>query len=149
MDKYCPDCNTALTNSIVGYLCHECGGVHRFNKTSTLKTGPKIHSSSSQLKPAKYHKHKAAVKSFIVPKITELPKNPDENHLIAEHATPAPVTATESNPLSEAYQSEQVPTQAAHSTATIKHHAPMSSSTITIVVVASLVVLAYIFVFVF
>lgn len=40
MEAHCPDCNTELTPSIVGYLCHGCGNVHTFNKVSELiRTG--------------------------------------------------------------------------------------------------------------
>lgn len=34
MEVLCPDCNTPLTPSIVGYLCHGCGNVHSFEKIS-------------------------------------------------------------------------------------------------------------------
>ena len=30
MDRYCPECNSTMTPSLVGYLCSNCGGVQRF-----------------------------------------------------------------------------------------------------------------------
>lgn len=104
MDYYCPDCNSPLTHSIVGYLCHSCGNVHSHEKAASgqISSGPRpiaIHTSSpvsqkptqlpqkptvsdrpkSSAKPKFAHK----VKHFVVPKITELPKPTDENHQIA------------------------------------------------------------------
>lgn len=34
MEALCPDCSEELTPSIVGYLCHNCGSVHQFDKIS-------------------------------------------------------------------------------------------------------------------
>ena len=30
MDRYCPECNSTMTPSLVGYLCTDCGNVQRF-----------------------------------------------------------------------------------------------------------------------
>ena len=51
MEALCPDCNTELTPSIVGYLCHGCGSVHSFNKvSSSVKTGQNNQSHKVSLK---------------------------------------------------------------------------------------------------
>lgn len=34
MDALCPDCENELTPSIVGYLCHNCGSIHQFDRVS-------------------------------------------------------------------------------------------------------------------
>ncbi len=30
MDRYCPECNSTMTPSLVGYLCSNCGNMQRF-----------------------------------------------------------------------------------------------------------------------
>lgn len=37
MDRYCPECNSSMTPSLVGYLCPDCGHLQRFyTDTATL-----------------------------------------------------------------------------------------------------------------
>lgn len=38
MEAHCPDCNTELIPSIVGYICHNCGTSHSFEKMATHQT---------------------------------------------------------------------------------------------------------------
>lgn len=104
---YCPECQTELTKSIVGYLCHGCGSVYGFEKHSgddaghsgnstptVVKTDssepktssfarhqPHIHDSvAPQPKPSKIKHH---VKKFVVPQFSdELPKPTDEEHML-------------------------------------------------------------------
>jgi DNA-directed RNA polymerase subunit M/transcription elongation factor TFIIS len=35
MDRYCPECNSTMTPSLVGYLCPNCGNMQRFYSQST------------------------------------------------------------------------------------------------------------------
>jgi len=35
MDRYCPECNSTMTPSLVGYLCPSCGNMQRFYSQST------------------------------------------------------------------------------------------------------------------
>jgi len=87
MEVLCPDCDSKLTPSIVGYLCHDCGNVHSFEKIASARShniGGSIKKSASttQLnqksshlieivhRPAKKRfRHK--IKDFVVPKIAE------------------------------------------------------------------------------
>lgn len=36
MDRYCPECNSTMTPSLVGYLCSECGHMQRFYAPSPV-----------------------------------------------------------------------------------------------------------------
>lgn len=103
MNTPCPECQTALTPSIMGHLCHGCGAVYSFEKMSSMKatSGPAIKSkkSSPEKKPASTSKSspgsylpksatkksgvKHHVKKFLVPEIAQLPKPVDESHLLA------------------------------------------------------------------
>lgn len=91
--EYCPECNTELTRSIVGYLCHGCGSVYGFEKVASMpisssapsKHKKSVHSRHSKFavvqpdmhpekieatkKPGKI-RHK--VKKFVVPQIAEI-----------------------------------------------------------------------------
>lgn len=104
MNALCPDCNTELTPSIMGYLCHGCGAVHRFAKVGAAQpitnqfssNSTQTNQKSSQLPknegPAKTPgKLTHAVRQFVVPNITELPKPTDENHLLNDHYDDAQV----------------------------------------------------------
>ena len=42
MDRYCPECNSTMTPSLVGYLCPDCGHVQRFY----TMTGTQLQSTS-------------------------------------------------------------------------------------------------------
>jgi hypothetical protein len=42
MDRYCPECNSNMTPSLVGYLCPDCGHVQRFY----TMTGTQLKSTS-------------------------------------------------------------------------------------------------------
>lgn len=109
MNALCPDCNTELTPSIMGYLCHGCGAVHRFAKVGTVQPGINQFSSNStrtnqnsSQPPKKENSAKSpsklthTVKKFVVPNIAELPKPVDENHLLSDHYDDAPVAQTNS-----------------------------------------------------
>jgi len=104
MESLCPDCNTKLTPSIVGYLCHGCGSVHSFEKVATVqatsgKAPSQKNSSSSKTKVVNQKSSHTAkstqtqktsgithsVKKFILPEIAVLPKPIDESHLINSH----------------------------------------------------------------
>lgn len=86
MEALCPDCNDELTPSIVGYLCHNCGSVHQFDKVSKqstshkdskhdiTETSAKLSQKSSQ-KESKSdikneNKSQGRLKSFLVPRIS-------------------------------------------------------------------------------
>jgi hypothetical protein len=108
---YCPECETEMTKSIVGYLCHGCGAVHGFEKVSTdtlESSGPgspkKVPASKTssfarhqpQLHPTDKPKKAQSkithhVKKFVVPQIAELPKPVDEEHLLATEPKAEPV----------------------------------------------------------
>lgn len=137
MNPSCPDCNTELTPSIVGYLCHDCGSVHSFEKISSTRPSsgntpakPIVKKSSSNQKsrqneknvistksPSKATHIKNKVKNFVMPVITGLPKPIDESHLINDHypsnttATQAPLgapTAITAPPLAAAVQQNEI-----------------------------------------
>jgi len=36
MDRYCPECNSTMTPSLVGYLCPECGNMQRFYTATSI-----------------------------------------------------------------------------------------------------------------
>ena len=97
---YCPECNTELTKSIVGYLCHGCGNVHGFEKVSSaafehssgVPANPAPTPATSSFAREQDHMHapkanpnKLAhkVKKVVVPEIAELPKPVDEEHLLS------------------------------------------------------------------
>jgi len=42
MDRYCPECNSTMTPSLVGYLCPDCGHMQRFY----TMTGTQLQSTS-------------------------------------------------------------------------------------------------------
>jgi len=42
MDRYCPECNSNMTPSLVGYLCPDCGNIQRFY----TMTGTQLKSTS-------------------------------------------------------------------------------------------------------
>ncbi len=116
--QYCPECETELTRSIVGYLCHGCGSVYGFEKVPSMpisSSAPAKHTKSvhtkhskfavnqpdmhpsKQVKPSKIRHH---IKKFVVPQVAEiknLEKTPElpappleEQGLPARLAEPAP-----------------------------------------------------------
>ncbi len=108
MNTPCPDCQTELTPSIMGHLCHGCGAVYSFEKMSSIKaTSGSVASSkksgtekkaASIVKPTSNndsggtpkptHKNSGVrhhLKKFLVPEITELPKPVDESHLLSNN----------------------------------------------------------------
>ena len=112
MNTPCPECQTALTPSIMGHLCHGCGAVYSFEKMSSMKAtsgsttageefAPEKETTSKQ-KPStkddlagqsepsrKKSGVKHHVKKFLVPEIAQLPKPIDENHLLSNNASVA------------------------------------------------------------
>ncbi len=101
MKDLCPDCHAELTPSIVGYMCHNCGAVHQIDKIANASPSSKLakKSTSSEedykrqfdITPRKNLmssnapstlKFKHKLHSFVVPKISELPKPIDESHLL-------------------------------------------------------------------
>lgn len=110
--QYCPECNTELTRSIVGFLCHGCGQMQGFEKIRSHEVHSSSHSvsgstASTPSKPvtSKFAAHqpdmhestqtptkgvKHQVKKFVVPKFSheltpenELPAaEADEKHLL-------------------------------------------------------------------
>ncbi len=86
MEALCPDCNNELTPSIVGYLCHNCGTVHQFDRVTkqrdasipdqnaTIETSTKLNQKSSQDKhnSKTYSSTKSSnrFKDFIIPRIS-------------------------------------------------------------------------------
>ena len=56
MDRYCTECNSTMTPSLVGYLCPECGHMQRFYSTATqqplAKTGTDQLSAGSDDEPS-------------------------------------------------------------------------------------------------
>ena len=50
MDRYCPECNSTMTPSLVGYLCPDCGNVQRFyTMTGTQLKSTAIPATKSSL----------------------------------------------------------------------------------------------------
>ena len=50
MDRYCPECNSNMTPSLVGYLCPDCGNVQRFyTMTGTQLKSTAIPATKSSL----------------------------------------------------------------------------------------------------
>jgi hypothetical protein len=116
---YCPECQTELTKSIVGYLCHGCGSVFGFEKTSgdspistssssassgannSTKAPPKTssfarHQSDMHQAPKQQGKVTHHIKKFVVPKLateSELPKPVNEDHLLSKPESAPSITA--------------------------------------------------------
>lgn len=109
MNTPCPECQTALTPSIMGHLCHGCGAVYSFEKMSSMKATSGSTTSSEEFALAKENTTKQKpstkddlagqtessrkksgvkhhVKKFLVPEIAQLPKPIDENHLLSNDA---------------------------------------------------------------
>ncbi|MBA3678845.1 hypothetical protein H0W80_01450 [Candidatus Saccharibacteria bacterium] len=143
MESLCPDCNTELTPSIVGYLCHGCGSVHSFEKVATAratsgKASPQKNLSSSKTKVVNQKSSHTAkstqtqktsgithsVKKFIMPEIAILPKPIDESHLINSHYQDNPIGNQE--PLGSV--SEAVPPRFTHSLSKDKSNQKISPS---------------------
>lgn len=127
--EYCPECNTELTRSIVGYLCHGCGSVYGFEKVASMpissSAAPKhkksVHSKHSKFavvqpdmhpqKPEQPSKIRHKVKKFVVPQIAEiknlektaeLPAPPVEEHGLPARlaeAVPPPKPETSAMPV--------------------------------------------------
>ncbi|MCX6805672.1 MAG: hypothetical protein NT114_03175 [Patescibacteria group bacterium] len=112
MNTPCPECQTALTPSIMGHLCHGCGAVYSFEKMSSMKASSGSTTAGEEFVPAKETTSKQKpsiadslagepelsrkrsgvkhhVKKFLVPEIAQLPKPIDENHLLSNDATVA------------------------------------------------------------
>lgn len=137
MNPSCPDCNTELTPSIVGYLCHDCGTTHSFEKMANVKqssgkqpakpiaqkkpsnqkSSQNSNKSATRQPPTKVAHIKNKVKNFILPVVAELPKPIDESHLINDHypsdtsATQVPLgapTTIAAPPLAAAIQQNEI-----------------------------------------
>lgn len=71
MDRYCPECNSTMTPSLVGHLCINCGHSQRFysNQGTTL-AGPLPHPAPSPIatKPQSHQHHKSPHNTPIKPK---------------------------------------------------------------------------------
>lgn len=81
MDRYCPECNSTMTPSLVGYLCANCGSMQRFyTDTGPMPTNPSpmpVHTSnplpsqpseaSSRVLPD--NKLQATLKRLLVPEL--------------------------------------------------------------------------------
>lgn len=98
MDRYCPECNSTMTPSLVGYLCVNCGHAQRFysaqeaalatpktptitsthSNRTTSKTKEK-HISQPKRKNKSNNKVKSTLKRLMVPEIA-----PPHPHLIGE-----------------------------------------------------------------
>lgn len=94
MDRYCPECNSNMTPSLVGYLCVNCGHVQRFYSaqesalvspvihqqlspnTSNTSSHPKLHKKAST-KPQ--NSVKQTIKRLMVPELS-----PPHSHLIGD-----------------------------------------------------------------
>lgn len=119
MKDRCPDCQSELTPSIVGYLCHNCGAVHSFEKissaipsdalresspdTDSTASNPKATQPQQNIMPSDHLakprlKHK--IKAFVVPEINKLPKPVDESHLLEASYPPMDDDAPQ-NPLGQ------------------------------------------------
>lgn len=98
MDRYCPECNSNMTPSLVGYLCVNCGHVQRFysakGATMSAPVAPAlIHSSattpdehernhhhkSTQKHAKPKNKVKTTLKRLMVPELA-----PPHAHLIGD-----------------------------------------------------------------
>jgi len=136
MHHACPDCNTELTPSIVGYLCDGCGSVHSFEKLASTqltsgkrpakpiaKTPQSNQKSSQSVKlagnsksPTRIAHIKKKVKSFVLPVISELPKPIDDSHLLNDHypadtsipQTPLGALTAATPPLAAAVQQNEI-----------------------------------------
>ena len=112
MNTPCPECQTALTPSIMGHLCHGCGAVYSFEKMSSMKATSGSTTAGEEFAPEKETTSKQKpttkddlagqsepsrkksgvkhhVKKFLVPEIAQLPKPIDENHLLSNNASVA------------------------------------------------------------
>jgi len=156
MNHPCPDCNSDLTPSIVGYLCSDCGAVHSFQKisdnvhsgknTATIasSTKSKLNQNSSQA-PKKGIRHK--LKNFVVPRIAELPKPIDESHLIGTRKIDTSLDQTPLGPLAEpgpSVQPDKAPELVAQEDYKVTKVEPKSSTTKIIILLASITLVAII-----
>ncbi len=112
MNTPCPECQTALTPSIMGHLCHGCGAVYSFEKMSSMKATSGSTTAGEEFAPEKETTTKQKpstkddlagqtessrkkpgvkhhVKKFLVPEIAQLPKPIDENHLLSNDTSVA------------------------------------------------------------
>lgn len=92
MDRYCPECNSTMTPSLVGYLCVNCGHLQRFYSANeaglatpiATKAAPITGSAENPNKPhksevKKQNKIKSTLSRLMVPEIA-----PPHHHLIGD-----------------------------------------------------------------
>ena len=97
MDRYCPECNSTMTPSLVGYLCSSCGHMQRFYSaeesamslprppTTSMQNTEHIKDTTGQhTKPKKHHKEpknkvRATLKRLMLPELTS-----PHTHLIGD-----------------------------------------------------------------
>lgn len=94
MDRYCPECNSTMTPSLVGYLCVNCGHTQRFYSaqesalampTATFASEPQNNTKPKQRPQAIKHnsrpnnKVKSTLKRLMVPELA-----PPHHHLIGD-----------------------------------------------------------------
>lgn len=74
MEALCPDCNDELTPSIVGYLCHNCGSVHQFDRVSK-STNKKLDQKDSALETSHQSNQKSSHSGAAKPKHNQQQKS--------------------------------------------------------------------------
>ena len=132
MDRYCPECNSTMTPSLVGYLCPECGHMQRFYTSSMvapaidqdnqpaapspITTGTESQRIANQApETAEQKKIRSTLKRLMVPELSP----PHHEQLIAESSEPAQPTNSavmpEISPLSRQIPADSVQEPQKHS----------------------------------
>lgn len=124
MDRYCPECNSTMTPSLVGYLCSNCGHMQRFySQSATIQARPEqvgvdsvdvtdkkpITSGQQQSQPSvtmPNNKVRSTLKRLMVPELAP----PHHEQLISYEAKEIPAQkADKIDPILENNQSEYQP----------------------------------------
>lgn len=130
MDRYCPECNSTMTPSLVGYLCANCGHAQRFYSAKGMAVTPSavpslMHASTATSKDHQRHhtpKHqqakpkdkvKTTLKRLMVPELApphaHFIGDGDDNitPVMAERIDPLERANTNTEPTSDAFTSHQ------------------------------------------
>ena len=119
MDRYCPECNSTMTPSLVGYLCANCGHMQRFySESATIQAKPEAISVNSvdtsdtpvnSSHPQKYsdesqanNKVRSTLKRLMVPELAP----PHHEQLISNE--PKQIPAQKADKLEPMVESDQL-----------------------------------------
>ena len=170
MDRYCPECNSTMTPSLVGYLCPSCGNLQRFYTQSSTIT-PRIESNSPNMDQptieapvitntdnpngSSQNRVRAMMRRMMVPELApphhEQLISDEDNELQAQKADriPSGTYDTNQSPL-EPYQPDQIAQDFdAAKTAPIIKHSSKWPWILAVLFVAALVGLGLVYYFIY